>query len=155
MGKKNNGGGFLCSQLDIFAPSESLKIENRKRHGSCCGVILTLALVAVMLAYAANELLIGGSIKAFRIHAHTSIVTDYDGSDQELKLVNEKSALIFGLYDTTLKKFVSEEPRYFTYQAMRKTLIAAETEALESTSLSLSPCEIKRDPALIVSSIVA
>ena len=132
MVKKNSArrGGFLCSQLDIFAPTESLKIENKKRHGSCCGVILTLTLVAFILAYAANELLVGGSIKAFRVHAHTSTVTDYDGSDQELKLANEKTALMFGLYDTKLKSFVAEDPRYFTYEALRKTSIAYETETL-------------------------
>ena len=127
-----SGNGFHWGQLDFFAPMENLKIlENGNRHGSVCGVFLSVLIVAIMLAYAANELLIGGTINSFRVTAHTSIVTDYDGSDVEHVLVNERSVIMFGLYDTTLKTFVTELPDYFTYQAIRKTTIGAESLTLE------------------------
>ena len=118
--------GFSCSQLDVFAPTESLKNENGDRHGTCCGVFLTIIVVAIMIAYTANELLADGRINSFRVHAHTSIITDYDGSDQEHNLIDQRTEIMFGLYDTVLQTFVPEDPRYFSYQAVRKTSIGTE-----------------------------
>ena len=128
MTKKRGAGGFTCNQIDLFGPAENLKVENGgRRHGSCCGVLLTILLIVTILAYAANELLINGKINAHRVHAYTSIVTDYHGSDMEHILTNQRTGLMFGVYDTTKKTFEKESPDYFTYHAVRKTLIGAES----------------------------
>ena len=85
MTRQNNS--FDWTLLDLFAPYENLKIKGAARHGSCCGVTLTIAISILVLAYALNEWV--AVARDSRIHAYSFSTIDFLAGDEEVSLADE------------------------------------------------------------------